>query len=405
MFYLVLIIFFILLSASFSSLETAFLTANPLKIFSKEKSHKNTPQIIQLFNNMNQVINTLLVGNTIANISAAILFLLYFEDKGYSFGESLLFSSIFSTLLILFFGEIFPKTFSLKYSVKIVLNFYPLFKVYRFLFSPLSSLLNFLNKQILGNEKQEDFLSREEVEFAFYQGKMDKNEEDEKNFIQKVFNLSSVKLKEIMIPLNEISALPIESGREEILKKIEEKYYSRLPIFENEIFNLIGYINILDILFTRETKEIKIQSFLKKTLFFPELKPADEAMYEMQNAKKPLAFIVDEYGAVSGMVTKEDIAELIVGNIEDEMHQEDSVIRIKNGYIMPGSENVDDLNRDYHLGIVKDNFETLSGFVTFQLHKIPEVGDFFKYNNFIYRVIQIKNRTAQKVKITREIQK
>jgi putative hemolysin len=266
------------------------------------------------------------------------------------------------------------------------------------LFLPLSFVLNAINQLLLGKkDKERDFISREEVEFLFHKEQPSEKYEDEKDFIYRVLNLSEIKLKEIMIPLNEVSAIPKDAARDDVLETLEKEYFSRLPVYSEEIFNIIGYIPSRDFLFYTEKG---VSDLLEETLFFPETKPANEALFEMQKAKKPLVFLVDEYGAVSGIVTKEDVVELIVGNIQDELHREEAVIPIKDGIIVPGWESVEILNEEYDLKIEKDDFDTLSGFVAYILGKIPEAGDCFEYKENLYRVLQASNRIATKIKIT-----
>lgn len=396
MIYLVLFSFCLLLSASFSALETAFVTANPLKIYSKIPYNQNIGKILFFFNQRDLVINTILVGNNIANISAGILLLLFFEQK-YPYSQALAISTGLSTFFILIFGEILPKSFSLKYSSQIVMHLHPLLRFYAFILYPFSRLMSRISRFFFKPKEKEDFISREEVEFLFYKEENEKEtSEDERDFISRVFNLSTTSVKEIMIPLNDVMRVEISDSKELVLKKIEDNYYSRLAVYENEAYNILGYIESKSFIYGYENK---VEKALLKTLFFPETKPVDEALFEMQKHAKPLAFVVDEYGAVSGMITKEDLLELIVGNIEDEMHHDESMMPTQDGWIVPGWENVDHLNSRLGLEIEKQDFETLSGFAAFILHKIPEKGDRFTHAGFEYTVLETRNRVAEKIQI------
>lgn len=392
--YLLIVLFFVILTGFFAGIETAFITANPLKIYGKMKKVKAESRIISLFNRMDMVINTILIGTNISVVSAAIFFSFFFR-QWFSLTKSIVLSTSILTPFMLIFSEIIPKAFSLKYANKIILKFYPILRFFMILFFPVAYLLQLLNKALV-KERKEGFISREEVEFLFYKEGEVKNYEDEKDFIYSVFYLSEVKVKEIMIPLNDMNAININLNKEKVLEKIKNDYYSRLPVYEEEIYNPVGYINVRELLFN---KDKPISSLLKKTLFFPETKPADETLFEIQKAKVPLAFVVDEYGAISGLVTKEDLVELIVGNIEDELHQEDSIEMVDNGIIVPGSEDVDNLNHQFSLGIEKEDFETLAGFVSYKLSRLPVVGDKFTHNGFQYTILET-SRIAEKIRIT-----
>lgn len=402
MIYICIVLLFSLSAAFFSGIETALITANPFKIYGKLKDDKGINIIVGLFNNMNMVINTLLVGTNISVVSAAIIFSLYFQDLGYSPSKAMVVSTSTLTLFMLIFSEIIPKAFCLRHSSRIILRFYPVLRFFMFVLYPITIVLKLINRLILKERKNEEFISREKVEFLFY--KEDEAEEvpDEREFIYQVFNLSDVRVKEIMIPLNEVAAVPIHASRQEVLDRVREHYFSRLPVYQDEIYDFVGYVNIKQLLYN---PDLSLKDSLQETLFFPEVKAADEALFEMQKAQKPMAFLVDEYGAVSGIISKEDLAELIVGNIEDELHQEETIIKIRNGYIIPGFESVDRLNDDLGLKIKKNDFETLSGFIAAYLGKIPEVGDSFSNEGFDYLVLKTEKRVAVKVRVTQSEKK
>lgn len=395
MIYLLFVAVFVISSAVFSGVETAFITANPLKVYGKIKNKHKSDQLMHLFANMDQVINTILVGTNISVVSAAVMFSLFFQ-QWYSFTEAMVLSSSILTIFMLVFAEILPKAFCLKHSESIVRKFGGFVRVFIIIFFPISIFLKIFNR-LLMRSREKEFISREEVEFVFYDEQKDKNtDENEKDFIYRVLNLSDIKVKEGMIPLNRIAAVSLNATREEVTEKLRKHFYSRLPVYKDEIYNLVGYIPVQRFLFQ---KEKGVKELLKETLFFPEIKPADEALFEMQKAKKPLCFLVDEYGAVSGMLTKEDMAELIVGNIEDEIHREEEIIINENGILVPGDESIEVLNQTFNLNIDKKGFETVSGFVTAMLKKIPSKDDSFVYKGYLYTVEEAGQRVAKKISI------
>lgn len=396
-----LIIFLVLLSGFFSSMETAFLTSNPLKFYTRIEKNKKLENILALFKKLDTVINTILIGNTLVNISIGILLLLLFL-KTYPFAEAVAFSTLISTPLILIFGEILPKSFSLKFSMQLILFFSPVLRLMILFLSPLSFLLKKISQLVVGEKNEEKFMSREEIEFLFHQENEKNSVENEKDFIRKAFLLSDVKIKEIMIPINQTILISNTAGKEDILDKIKNTFYSRLPVYENEIFNLIGYVAVKSFIFGDKKM---IEEAIQTTVFFPETKTADKALFEMQKAGKPIAFVVDEYGAVSGIITKEDLAELIVGNLEDDLRPEDVIVRIPEGFIAPGGESIDELNEQFHLEVKKDGFETLSGFISYKLGKIPAAGDNFEYKNHLYIVVKTNHRIAERVKVIEKKQK
>ena len=394
--YLIIVFIFILTAAFFAGIETALITSNPLTLYGKIKDKKKVKSIMSLYSNIDFVINTVLIGTNISVVSAAIFFTFFFQ-QWYSFTQAMVYSTTILTFVMLFLSEILPKAYSLKHSTGIITRLTPLVKFFMFLFYPISILLRSLSRLILRKGQDSEYFSREEVTFLFQKEQSIKKYDDEVDFIYRVLKLSETKAKEVMIPINEIIAIPVSANRKTIDKRIKDQYYSRLPVYKDQIFNLIGYIPTKEFLFYPDRS---VNDLMRETLFFPETKPADEVLFEMQKEKRPLVFLVDEYGAISGMITKEDVVEAIVGNIEDEIHQEDPLIIMPGAIVVPGFEDVDLINEKFLTKIKKNDFETMSGFVSYILRKIPEVGDHFEHNGDFYKVLEVENRMADKIKIS-----
>jgi putative hemolysin len=199
-----------------------------------------------------------------------------------------------------------------------------------------------------------------------------------------------------MIPVHKIVSISLTTTKTEFLDKIKRKFYSRIAVYLDDNQDFCHYVNTRDILFS---DDYNLQTYLKDPLYLPESKKADEALFEMQKNQVPLCFVVNEYGNISGMITKENLAELIVGEIEDEMREENSMIKTKDCYIISGWESIDRINAMFALNISKEGFETLNGFISSRLKKIPAPADQFLENNLEFTVLQVENRIASKIKI------
>jgi CBS domain containing-hemolysin-like protein len=238
------------------------------------------------------------------------------------------------------------------------------------------------------------FTHKGELETLFTNSTLIEDEETE--YISNILNYGKTIAREIMTPLTSVISIEINSSIDELLDIVTENTYSRIPVYKDRVDNIIGYIQSTDLIFNIDETELK--SLLKAPFYIPETKKVSEILMDMQRKKIPLIFVVDEYGGTSGIISAEDIAEEIVGDIL--LEEEEKKIKIfKNGIEVDSQVDVDDLNEEFKLDIEKTGFETIGGFVMFYLGRIPKKDENFDYKNFNYHVLDSDEKKIYKILI------
>jgi putative hemolysin len=257
------------------------------------------------------------------------------------------------------------------------------------------------------SENLEERLSKEEIQSMIEQGKeqgvFNKIEHD---MINSIFEFDNKLAREIMTPRIKVFAIDISEDKEEYFDELFEMKYSRIPVYEEDVDNIIGVLYIKDIL--REAKkhgfeDIDIRSILHEPYLVPESKNIDELFREMQHQKKYFAILINEYGEFSGVVTIEDLVEEIMGDIEDEYDEnEPQITKIDEyTYLIDGLISIDELNDRFDLDITSEDYDTVSGFVIDELGFIPKEGNHQKlqYKNLIFELVSVKEKRIAKLKL------
>ncbi len=223
----------------------------------------------------------------------------------------------------------------------------------------------------------------------------------EKDMIYRIFHFAKTRTKEVMIPLVDVVALDDETRVEEAVDIVRREGYSRYPVFHERVDNMVGLLHSFDLLFSRERHQT-IRSFIHPISFFPESKPADELLVEMQRDHEFMAAVVDEYGGAVGIVTIEDILEEIVGEIRDEYDIEQPLYRKigPRSYLINARMEIDHINEQLKLRLPKDDYETLGGFMLDRLGRVPHTGESFRLQGITFEVRKADDRSVQEVLIT-----
>jgi CBS domain containing-hemolysin-like protein len=250
------------------------------------------------------------------------------------------------------------------------------------------------------------FVSREELKLLL---QMEPEEADvttsEAEMIDKIFDLGETAVREVMVPLVDVAALPETATPDDAIRIIGERGFSRLPVFADRIFNVVGVVTAMDLL-RRGAAAPDVRSLMRPATYVPETKRIDDLLREMQKARGQLAVVVDEYGAAVGIVTLEDIVEQVVGEIQDEHDRTpDTVERLPDGsYRVAGRASIDELNEALEWDLPKGDFETVAGLVLATVHRIPLVGEEFHVGRFSFTVLEADTRRVLTVRITPGIQ-
>lgn len=400
-------------SAFFSGMEIAFLSSNKLKLELDKKGNSLFGNIAELFSKHSaEYMTTILIGNNIAlvvyslTMSAVISYFL----SDYT-SHTMLIETIISTIIIIFFAEFIPKSV-----VKTNPNFYyrnfsfPVF-IFYLIFYPISKVITVVSKllmRIVGVK-----LSNSTNKLVFDKGDLVNLVEDissvldekahkeykEMVIFQNALDFSDLRVRDCMIRRVDIEAMDIESDIRDVKKKLIDTKFSRLPIFEESIDNIIGYVNIKD--FFKEPKPLK--EMILEPLYVPETKKAQTLLATFIKNKSSLAIVLDEFGGTAGMITIEDILEEIFGEIEDE-HDLATLIEYKaseNEYVFSGRVEVEYINKKYPLTIPEDEeYDTIAGYIIFNNSGLPKQGDVITIDKYKFNIIKMGSSKIELIKIT-----
>jgi CBS domain containing-hemolysin-like protein len=380
----VILVILLGLSAFFSSAETALTTVNKIRMRSlADDGNKRAKVVLKLTDNAGKMLSAILIGNNIVNLSASSLTTTIAIGFGADIAVAIATGII--TVLILIFGEIAPKTVATINSEKLSLVYaYPI-QFIMVVLTPISFLINILARIILfilrvDPNAKPDAMTEDElrtiVEVSHESGVI---EEEEREMINNVFDLGDAKAKDVMVPRVNVVFANVESSYEELIDIFREHKFTRLPVYEETTDNVIGTINMKDLLLYNHKEDFHIREVLREAYFTYEHKVVSELLVEMREASYNIAIVLDEYGETAGLITLEDILEEIVGEIHDEYdeYEEDELLTRINDleYILEGSISLDDLDDRLELKLESEEYDSLGGFIIENLDRHPEVGD------------------------------
>lgn len=382
---LVILIILLLLSAFFSSAETALTTVNKIKLKAMEdEGNARAKLVLQVTENSHKMLSAILIGNNIVNLSASSLATIFATNLFGSVGAGL--ATGILTILILIFGEISPKNVATMKSMELSLAYIKVIYSLMILLTPVIYIINALSRGFLlifgiDTSKVEDTVTEDEIKImvdaSHESGEI---EVEEKEYIHNIFDFTDSCAKEIMIPRVDMTMVSVDCTYNELMEIYQEDKFTRLPVYEEESDNIIGLLNMKDMLLA-DCDNFSIRDYLREVYFTYEQKNTAELFEEMRRERLSQAIVLDEYGSVSGLVTLEDLLEELVGEIRDEFDEkeEDDIVEVgPREYIVLGATNLDDLCEKLDLDIEAEeteDYDTLGGYLVGQLDHIPEVGE------------------------------
>jgi putative hemolysin len=401
----------LILSAFFSSSETAFIAVNPYSLeYHERKGSKPAALARKVLARTNDLLATILIGNTLVNAAAASIATSLFVSvlPEARRGSAVLYATVATTLLLLVFGEIAPKTFAAHESVRAVsLLAFPI-RGAMFLLAPIARVFSLLAGLIMpsskaGRDASFGSLNEEEMRIALHAGARGLSGL-RRRIVSGAIDMGSRPVKEVMIPRPEIRAIEIGSGRAEILAAIRATGYSRYPVYRGRLDNIEGIVHSKDIVgFLIDNKEVRVKDILRKAFFVPDLASLEKVLLQMQEKALHMALIVDEFGNVDGLVTLEDIIEEIVGEIQDEHDGQTKAWysrRDEGGFLVAGSAPIKDVNRLVRLRIPeKPDYTTLAGFFLYEFGRIPHEKNSLEFGGFRLTVEKMNKRRITLVEI------
>ena len=405
-----IIIFCVLFSGYFSATETAFSSLNRIRVKNlAEKGDKKAKLVLDLLENFDSLLSTILIGNNIVNIAcASVATLLFVKLLGEEQGPSV--ATIVITIVVLIFGEVTPKSIAKENPEKFAMFAAPFLNVLMIILTPFNFLFIQWKKLIskIFHTENDYSITEEElltiVEEAEQEGRID---EQESSLIRSAIEFSEQEAIDILTPRIDIVGVSHDATKEEIAQIFEETNYSRLPVYKESIDHIIGILYQKDF-YNLDDEETSFEHIIRPAMFITESKKIGELLQELQQKKSHIAIVLDEYGGTTGIVTLEDILEELVGEIWDE-HDEviNEIEKISDTeYIVHGSTNLEDLFEILDMGMkINEEVEemevvTVSGWVMEEvLERIPSKGDVGTWQNLKVTVLEMDENRVEKIKL------
>ena len=401
-------------SAFFSASETALTALGKLRIKTLlEKEGEKAKGIGLWASDPNRFLATILVGNNVANIGASVLAafiaMRILQDE---FTAKIAWSVTgVMTFIILTFCELIPKTFARENAEEIALKTIGFLRGLSFILSPFIKLLLYISRgtlKIFGRKvaKPGLFMTEEEIKTLIGIGEEEGVlEEEEREMIESIFEFGDTKVQEVMIPRTEMVCVEINAKLEDILALLMKVGYSRIPVYEDKAENIIGLLYAKDLLRFRgkhQEEALVLKDLMRQPYFIPETKKVNELLREFQRNKIHMAIVVDEYGGVAGIITLEDLIEEIVGEIEDEYDTGREEIEYLEGgdVLVNAGIDIGELNEELGISLPEEEgIETLAGFITNLLGRVPPSGEVIEHENLKLCVVEATKRRIGRVKI------
>jgi CBS domain containing-hemolysin-like protein len=396
----------VLVSAVLSASEMAFIAANRLRIrHSAENGNPVAARYLEAFRHPERMLSATMMGVTVAHIAASSLATWALLPVAGAWAAALATAILVPIMLV--FGEVIPKAVAGEWATALILRLYRVLELASALLSPLTWGARILVAGVLGalglrTSDTRQFVSREELKLLL---QLEPEEADvtvsEAEMIDKIFELGDTAVREIMVPLVDVAALPETAGPEEAVRLIQERGFSRIPVYTDRVINIVGVVTSMDLL-RRGADAIGVKTLMRPATYVPETKRIDDLLREMQKTRVQMAVVIDEYGGAVGIVTVEDIVEQVVGEITDEHDRTGATVeRLPDGsYRVAGRERVQDLNGALDWNLPTGDYETVAGLVLATMHRIPFVGEEFPIGRSTFTVLEADQRRILSVRIT-----
>ena len=411
LFLLILIIFLILISGFLSGSETAITATSKARIISKIKKGSNRAKYLKkIIDEKDNVISSLLLSNNLVNILASALATAFFYDL---FGVTgIFYATLLMTFLLVIFAEVLPKTYAINKPTRTGLLISPIIYYLNKSLKPIVffilKIVSFLiSKKDLNDSSSSDERSEEELQgvIDLYQTS-NPDSEHEKEMLQSILTLNDTKVEEVFTHRKNIYSIDIDLSIEEIINKINQSRYTRIPFWKNNPENIIGLLNIrtlsIDMKNYNNEKKIIVEK-LNKPWFIPESTNLLDQLVEFKKRREHLAFVIDEYGELLGIISLEDIIEEIVGEIVDEIDipEKKFTLNSQGKIIADGNQNIKDLYKEFNLNLPESESSTIGGYLMDIAKKIPLYGEIVKDNHFSYKIISHSRKQILTLEISK----
>lgn len=399
----------VLLSAFFSSAETALTTVNEVRLRTlAQEGSKRAARALSILNKYSKMLSTILIGNNIVNISASSVATTFAIRTWGSYTVGIITGIL--TITILIFGEIIPKTWAMSNSEAIALLYAGIIRFLMTIFTPIIFIVDKVAAGIshllhINSDGKDTSISENElktyVDVSHEGGAI---ESEERELIYNVFDFGDTVAKDIMIPRIHMTSIHVAASYEEVLSTFRAFMFTRIPVYDEDPDDIIGIINIKDFILVKDKEKFQIKKLLRKAYYTYEYKKISDLMMEMREKSHNITFVLSEYGATVGMITMEDIIEEIVGDIRDEYDEdeEELIKEIESGkFLVEAGMKLDDINNALETELNSEDFDSIGGLMIEQLERLPENNESILLENGIALQAQgINKNRILKVLIT-----
>ena len=395
-------------SAFFSASETSLMSVNRIRLRHLVENNVKNAKATQDLIDSPTLLGSILIGNNMVNIGASAiatsLAIQIWNKKGVGI------ATVFMTVVILIFGEITPKSIAVEFSEKIALKITPFMRMLVKIFTPIVMIFNLITKlflKLFGDDvkSKKPFITEEElktmVEVSTQEGVL---ESDEKEMIDNIFEFGDLRVSDVMVQRMDIMSIDVNENFNAVVKAFGPKKFSRLPVYEDTIDNIIGVLYAKDLFFISEDerKKFDIKKYMRTPIFTYEFIKISDFFKEMQGEQVHMAIALDEYGGVAGIITMEDIIESILGDINDEYDVDDDseIVFVKdNEYVIKGNVRLEDINETVGTNLESEDFESIGGLILGYLGKLPKTGEVIKYGNLKFVIEKVDKSRIMKVRL------
>jgi len=409
---LVAFLFCLVLSAFFSSAESAFISLPKLRIrYLVESGAKGAEKLAKASEKPERFLATVLLGNNLVNVAAATLgTIMAVATFGVIKGPII--ATIGVTAVILVFGEVIPKTLAVHHAQRLSLLYINPLKVMEWCLYPFILALGHIGlgfaKMVTQTEEDRRLVSEGEIRSAIdaceVEGVVEQNEAE---MLHKIFEFTDRPVSKIMIPRTEVAWVEQGTKLSDFLNIYTQNPYSRFPVYKDTTDNVVGILYAKDVLMKLaddSTSEVAIDDLVRSAYFVPESKRLGELLTEMRDGGYHIAIVVDEFGGMAGIVTLGQLTEEIVGDIRDELtgEEKDFVVTGDSTFQLDGGFRVEEANEELGLELPLDDYETIAGFILSHLGRIPKQGEQLKYKNLKFVITEMRGMKIERVVVTRE---
>lgn len=410
---LISLVILLLLSAFFSSAETALTTVNKIRMRTlSEAGNKKADRVLRVTDDSAKMLSAILIGNNLVNISASALATMLASRLWGNVGAGIATGVL--TLLVLIFGEVTPKTMATIHADTLSLR---IAWIIDLLMKVLTPVIFIVNKLSLGflfllrvdpNSKKSEMTEEELRTIVDVSQETGVIEDEERDMIHNLFDFGDAKAKEIMVPRIDMTFIHIDSTYDDVLEVFKATMYTRIPVYEDTTDKVVGIINMKDLLLwssenSDKQEEFSITDIMREPYFTFENKNTADLFIEMRQSSISIAIVLDEFGATAGLVTLEDLLEEIVGEIRDEYDSDelDDITRISpREFSVLGSANLDDVSDELDINLSSDDYDTIGGYCLEQLGHLPEKNEIIiTDNNILLRIDEVEDNRISKIYI------